>query len=342
MLSYTDMEEHSSGGSALFGFWRGWRREIRRGAVTFAVVVVAGFTGFHFFRSFASGWSDLDMSSADFARHRERGWHEAFRFSEALAPGERVWIRNRTGAVIIAAAEGESLLVVAEKSWRRSSPEMVEVVRVPHEGGVTFCALWEAKFSACRARGMYEIRDARRNDVMVRFTVHVPRGVEVDASTVNGVLEIGGVRGATVASTVNGKIRAEVSRAPFRASTVNGSIEAEVTLPPAAKTGEVVFETVNGSITAALPLRSNAELEASTVHGRIESDFPVSVSGKLTSRRLSGRLGAGGPTLRLSTVNGSVRVTELEPAGADQAPPEAPGPARAPRPPGPPRTRVKS
>ena len=184
MLSYTHMTEHSPGGSGLFTFWRGWRREIRRGIMLFAVVVVAGLAAFTFFRSFASGWSGIEMGDRGWMRHGEGEWHEAFVFTEPLAAGERVWIRNRSGAVIVTAAEGESLHVVAEKRWRRSSPDMVDVVSVPHEGGVTICALWEARFSECRAHGAYELRDVRRNDVMVRFTVHVPRGVAVDASAV--------------------------------------------------------------------------------------------------------------------------------------------------------------
>lgn len=329
------MEARVPDGSPLLRFWRGWRREIVRGAVLFAFIVAGGLAAVHVFRSFASGWSDLAMGG-DWAVGGGRDWHEAFVWSDRLKPGDKVWIRNRSGAVTVAAAQGESLLVVAEKSWRRSSPELVNVVAVPHEGGVTICALWEAEEAICSPRGDYKIRNPRRSDVAVRFTVHVPRGVALDASTINGVVEVAGVEAPVTASTVNGKVHAEVRQAPFEARTVNGQIDAAIVLRRGAPPGAIDLGTVNGSIHAALAPGLDAELEASTVNGRIDSEIPVAVSGRLTSRKLVGRLGSGGAALRFHTVNGSIRLRELGAEGTHMehekphpppAPPEAPAPA---------------
>jgi hypothetical protein len=338
------MQEHPSGESALFRFWRGWRRDIIRGVAVFTIIVASGAAASHVFRSHAGGWPDLAGGGDGWGGGGWGGggsvdWRETFRFTHELKPGQKVWIRNRSGAVIVAAAAGESLLVVADKGWHHSSPEMVDIVAIPHEGGVTICALWDARSAHCRPKGEYEVSKPKRSDVMVRFMIHVPHGVAVDASTENGLLEIRGVDGPAVARTVNGKVHATVVRAPFSASTVNGEIHAEVAPRPGTRAGDISFETVNGAIMAALAPGLNAELEASTVNGRIETDYPVAVNGKLTSRRLAARLGAGGPSLRLSAVNGSIKLTELHHSDHEAAGGHSPKP---PVPPRAPRTRAKS
>jgi DUF4097 and DUF4098 domain-containing protein YvlB len=72
--------------------------------------------------------------------------------------------------------------------------------------------------------------------------------------------------------------------------------------------GPLRFHTVNGSVTVTLPRNLNADLRAQTVNGAIETDFPITVSGRLTPRRLDGRIGQGGRSLTLETVNGSIRI----------------------------------
>ena len=44
------------------------------------------------------------------------------------------------------------------------------------------------------------------------------------------------------------------------------------------------------------------------MNGEIETDFPLTVTGRFGPRRLNGRIGSGGRTLSLETVNGAVRI----------------------------------
>ena len=303
------------GESRVARFWRTWRREIIRGAVLFTGVVALGLALRNTTRSLESLSAFLPFHGdfdPDFGG--DRRWVEAFRWSDRVAPGRQVWIRNTNGEVTVEPAPGETLLVVAEKSWRRSVPERVRVLAVPHAGGVTFCALWEARESRCEAGGEYQISGPKRNDVAVRFTVQLPRAVLVDASTVNGQVTVADASAPVVVHTVNGAIRAATSRGPINATTVNGSIEA--TMGALAAEGDVELQTVNGSITAVLPPDVDAQLDASTVNGRIETDYPIMVTGKVDPRHLSATLGAGGPRLALKTVNGSVRLVAQETTGA--------------------------
>src|SRR6266550_3185102 len=70
--------------------------------------------------------------------------------------------------------------------------------------------------------------------------------------------------------------------------------------------------TVNGSVSAGLPVQINANVDAETVNGRVETDFPVKITGKISTRHLRGTIGTGGPTLKLITVNGSITLHEAD------------------------------
>ena len=302
------MTAEPKAGSRLARFWRSWRKDIIRGGVLFAVVVSFGLVLRNVGRSLESLSAFVPFSGDFDPDGGDREWVEAFRWANPVPAGRQVWIRNTNGAITVEPSDGAELLVVAEKSWRRSAPELVSIVAVPHEGGVTFCALWEARESRCDAGGEYQVSGPRRNDVAVRFTVHLPRGVLVDASTVNGQVTVADAGAPVVARTVNGAIHAATSQGPIKATTVNGSIEAAIRA--LGREGDVELKTVNGSITAVLPPDLNAHLEASTVNGRVETAYPVVVQGRVDPRHLTAQIGSGGPRLTLSTVNGSVRLVE--------------------------------
>jgi len=298
-------------------FWRTWRREIIRGGVLFSLVVGAGlfirnasqhihvpnslgalgsFGDFH--------WGDGDGGNL-FGHGREVG--DPWEYKALLKPSQHVWIRNTNGPIDVVAGTGDSLVVQVEKSWRTSDPQSVQIVPVLTQSGVTICAMWEAREQRCNEGGDYRLNGVKKNDVAVRFTVQLPRNVPINASTVNGGLEIDGVSAPVTAATVNGRIAVSTSTGPVEATTVNGSIEANM---QALTSGDVRLSTVNGSVSAGLPAKINANIDAETVNGRVETDFRVQITGKLSTRHLRGTIGSGGPTLRLATVNGSITLHE--------------------------------
>ena len=209
---------------------------------------------------------------------------------------------------MVEASEGDSLVVEVDKSSRRSNPEDVEIRAIEHDGTVTICAMWHAAVMECGREGEYRMKDQRRSDVAVRFRVMLPKGVKLDASTVNGPVDVEGGHGALALATVNGRIHAH-THGPIRASTVNGSIDA--TIQTLAKLDDVELRTVNGSIEAELPAGINAELDASTVSGRVNTELPIQLVGRVSPRNVKARLGTGGRRLVLSTVNGSIEIREV-------------------------------
>jgi len=235
---------------------------------------------------------------------REHG--DLWQWRGVLSSSQTIRIRNANGPIAVDRADGNRAEVRVEKSWRRSPPQSVRLVSEPGPTGVTICALWEGQ-TKCGSEGDYDGFVGHRNDVAVRFTVLVPKGVAADLSTMNGALQITGMAGSLKASTLNGGIRVEAA-GPVAVKTVNGGIDATLgALAP----GGAELQTVNGGVTVQLPEHVNATLDAESVVGRVQAELPVQVTGTVDPKHIRGTLGRGGPPLHVSTVNGEVRLVPI-------------------------------
>ncbi|MBA4160286.1 MAG: DUF4097 family beta strand repeat protein [Gemmatimonadetes bacterium] len=210
-----------------------------------------------------------------------------FRWSGTVAEGNTVEIRGVNGSVRALASEDGLIHVEATRRAGRSDAESVRIEVVEHDEGVTICAVYPSPPDAARANecrpggGSINVRD---NDVEVDFLVRVPAGVRFAGNTVNGNIEVERLRSDVRAATVNGRVSVQTTGFVSRAATVNGDIE------------------------LAMPAGLNAEFHASTVNGSIDSDFPIVVTGRFGPRTARGTIGQGGRELRVSTVNGSIRL----------------------------------
>jgi hypothetical protein len=247
-----------------------------------------------------------------------------FRWSGRIASGRTIEVRGVRGTIRALPASGSEVEVTAVRRARRGDPESVRIEVVPHEGGVTVCAVyprgnWSGDDDGRRVRaredengrGRCEAGDRRapgaRNDddVLVDFTVRVPAGVRLAAHNVTGDVDAEGMRGYVDAHSVSGDVR--ISTSGFgEASTVSGEIVA--VLGSGRWSGELDFRTVSGDITLELPARTSAEVRVETMSGDIESDFPLDVERRSMRRRARGTLGEGGRELYVTTLSGDVRL----------------------------------
>jgi len=134
----------------------------------------------------------------------------------------------------------------------------------------------------------------------------VPQHSRLDRiSTVNGGIEIEKVNGDVEASSVNGNVTAAGLAGQVELSTVNGSVKANF----AELKKSVSLKSVNGSVTIALPPEANAKVSANTLTGGISSDFALQAKKHFPiGQNLDGKLGEGGPAIKVSTVNGGVHL----------------------------------
>lgn len=230
-----------------------------------------------------------------------------FEWQGAVDRGDAVTIRGINGGIVARAASGNQVIVEATKTSKDDDENSVEIQVVEDSEGVLICAVYPSRrnrdSNRCARGGSYEM-NVRDNDVKVNFVVEVPSGVDLNAITVNGGIEVRGLSGDVKARTVNGGIEVE-SDGVVSATTVNGSIDARMGTSPRDR---LEFTTVNGGIRIELPRGTNADIDIDTVNGHIDTDFPLTIRGRWGPRSASGEIGSGGPEIELHTVNGSIEL----------------------------------
>jgi hypothetical protein len=240
---------------------------------------------------------------------QEQTGEREFRWSQEMQGGAWLRIRNLNGEIHVEPSSGSTAEVVAVKRGR-GDPSEVRIELTKSGNDVLVCALWSEN-AVCDEDGYHNERGGRgRRDgdnVSVEFTVRLPRGVHVLASSVNGEVEVRGATAEVVARSVNGQVSAVSSGGPVHASSVNGSIRARMAEVPSGE--DLEYSTVNGSVTLELPADFAARVEMRTVNGSLRSDFPLQLQGRVNPRRIDATIGDGGNRrLKISTVNGSVEL----------------------------------
>ena len=242
-----------------------------------------------------------------------------FNWTGSVSRGNWVRLRNLNGSIQVEGGTSDRVEVTAiKKVGRGGDPDVVriEAHQEGSGGDVIVCALWDERgscdengYRSGRRNGNWDSDDDDRRNVSVEFRVRLPAGVKLDASSVNGRIEIAGATSEVRANSVNGGIRATSTGGPVRANTVNGGIDVQMGALSGSESLE--YSTVNGSVKVRLPQNVNADIEMSTVNGDFSSDFPLTLQGRMNKRHIEARLGSGGPRIKFSTVNGSVELVRM-------------------------------
>jgi hypothetical protein len=310
-------------------FWLRWRGDIVRSVLILGVVFGIGM----FVRSMIgrgraamtdfSHQFDTDFLGAD------RSHGEPWVYVTPLAPQRTLWLRNINGSITVTPSDQKTVEIHAERTFRHSPVDSVQIVTTPSNGGLTVCAVWPGRSTSCGPDGHFSSGgEMHGNDVAVVFEVRLPRGVKIDASTINGDVSVDGASAPASATTVNGDVSVETANGPASATTVNG--DAHATMHGFSGPGDVKVSTVHGDAQVDLPRTTDAVVDGHTVAGDISSEFALTVTGKFASHSLSGTLGKGGRLIHISTVTGDVDVRE---AGVAPTPVIAPTPPAHPVPP---------
>lgn len=231
---------------------------------------------------------------------------EEFHQTYPLDKQGRVQLENVNGNVRITTWDREEIKVDAVK--RAKKQEHLDEVKIEVD----------AKSDRIRIQTKYPDAKAKRsknNSTSVDYTLTVPKQSRLGAiSTVNGGVEIENVAGDVEAASVNGHVSATGLAGDVELSTVNGSVQATF----AELKKAVSLKSVNGSVTIALPQEANAEVSANTLNGGISSDFSLQVKKHFpVGQNLDGKLGAGGPTVKMSTVNGGIHLDRAKTVALD-------------------------
>lgn len=259
-----------------------------------------------------------------------------FVWSARIGDGGTLTLKNIVGGITVTESSGDRVEVRAEKRMRGRG-DANEISFDVHESssGATICTVYRGE-SACDEGNFSNTRFS------VRYTVAMPRGLrlrattgngelsveragsEVDLSTGNGGIRIGQTEGRVSASTGNGDLEVESARGPVHASTGNGRIFVSTSAGPvSASTGNGDIDVRMGTLTSAgdmsltsgagavrvtLPPDFNGDVDASTGNGDLRTDFAIKLVGRLDPQHMRGTIGSGGRTIHLQTGNGRLEI----------------------------------
>lgn len=205
-----------------------------------------------------------------------------------LEPDAKFSIKNVNGSITI-------------QGWDQPKAEVKIIKQGSDRGG-------QVVFSNGKGNLSLRTPQGRGNSQEVRYEVKLPKDIgRVTLNTTNGTIKMTGITGQIFVEGVNGSIELTDVVGVSKVQTVNGKIKAVL---QEASDGPMEFVAANGSIDVAVKSDFDADLEASTVRGGINLDdsFGISVQKELVGARARGQIGQGGQVLKMTTVNGSIRL----------------------------------
>lgn len=137
----------------------------------------------------------------------------------------------------------------------------------------------------------------------MRYTIKIPATARLEIEDHNSDVRVTGLRGDAWIRSHNGPVELTDFAGGATVETHNG----DVTVAFSRFDKPSSFETHNGSTEIRLPPDARFHVDADGHHLGFDSDFGVSPH-RLESGRYTGDVNGGGPELRFSTHNGSLRL----------------------------------
>ena len=227
---------------------------------------------------------------------------DEWRRTYTLPKGGRLEIINVNGAIEVFPASGAEVEVLARREVRTRTEEEAKA-RLARAEMIEDVGPDHVKIQA--RPNDQSVSFGPQGRVSIRYRVSVPPGLATSFRTENGAVRLENIDGRITLASTNGPIVGRGLSGSVDASTVNGGIEIGFT----AVRDDSKIVTVNGPATLILSPEINAELEAAAVNGGVttQDGLPLTSTDR-TNRRVTGRLNDGGPRISVHTTNGSVRV----------------------------------
>jgi hypothetical protein len=242
------------------------------------------------------------QKSGDDSGDRDLPERDEFRQSYQLSPGAKVEVRGINGAVDVETGPGTTAEVNIVRSARTREDLNYRKIIV------------EATATSLVVRGEKESEHGTRDrNVRQRVTLRLPRQVDLGVSGVNGRVNVGEIDGPVRLNGING--RAEVAQAVgySELNGINGHVR--VTISRLSEQG-IRVSGINGGVELRFTDDVNADLDVTGINGPVNADLPnVTLTGKLNRQNVHAKIGSGGSPIRVSGINGSVKLTRAGSAG---------------------------
>lgn len=249
------------------------------------------------------------------------------------ATGDRVVdVDNVWGSIEVVGTTANQVQVVIKKTIRAESQAAMEKAKKE----VTLQAMRDDTSVRLYVDGPFRCHE-RNNDgdgcccnwreregyvVKMDFQIQVPNHIRLALKTVNdGNIKVQGVSGDFSIRNVNGRIDVQDAAGSGKVKTVNGGVKVTFRSNP---TTNSEFSTINGPVELYFSEPLAADFRFKTFNGSIYSDYELSLMPPKqpeqerrgtkfvfrSDRYTNGRVGAGGPEIRIENLNGDIRVLQ--------------------------------
>ena len=263
-----------------------------------------------------------DRYGEDYPEVEKEAIRKTLSFSSPSGP-KSLNVDNVEGSIQVAGYDGAGVQVEIAKTVRARSKDDLD--RAKNEV--------ELKISEKNNRielyvdGPFRCEDGARRSrrlfyrVNYDFQIKVPRDCDLDLRTINnGDIRVESVSGKYDIENINGKIQMDEIAGSGRVRAINGTVKVLFGRNP---TGDCSFGSLNGNVDVAFLPDLTGDLWFKTFNGSAYSDFEIKPlpqpageeerrDGRFvykSNRFFGGRIGKGGPQIKLDTLNGNIHVT---------------------------------
>ena len=236
-------------------------------------------------------------ATADSSDREDLPEKDEFHQTYQLQGGAKVEVRGINGSVDIETSPGSVAEVNIVRSAR--SRDDLEFRKVIVEQSPTSLVV---RGDNDRERSTY----GRNRDVRQRVTLKLPRAVDLGVSGVNGRVGVGEIDGPVRLSGINGKVDVAQAMGYSDISGINGRVK--VTISQLGERG-IHVSGVNGGVELSFAEDLNADLDVTGINGSVNTDVAnVTVFGKLDRQNFHAKIGSGGSPIKVSGINGHVKL----------------------------------
>lgn len=252
------------------------------------------------------------------------------KFPVTAQPAPRIQVDNVNGAISVVAHNSPEIHLVAKETFRADSPEKLEQARREvrldiAQSGNTVTLYVDGPFR-CHCgegrRGSVNFRGRAGYTFRYDLELRVPASTALELRTINhGDIRVEGVAGDFDVDNVNGSVSLLEVSGSGRAYALNGKLRAVFRSNPK---GNSFFGSLNGDVDLFFQPDLSADLRFKTFNGGVYTDFPLNplpsaapevrrADGKFvykSDRFTAGRIGRGGPEIKLDGFNGDIRVRQ--------------------------------
>jgi hypothetical protein len=254
-------------------------------------------------RTATTSSSSSSSSSSQSSDREDLPEKDEFHQSYQLLGGAKVEVRGINGAVDIETAAGSAAEVNIIRSARtRDDLEFRKVIVEPTPNSLVI-----------RGDNEHDRSIGRNREVRQRVVLRLPRAIDLNVSGTNGRVNVGEVEGPVRLSGINGKVEVAQALGYSDISGINGRVK--ITISQLGERG-IHVSGINGGVELLFSEELNADLDVTGINGSVNTDVAnVTVFGKLDRQNFHAKIGSGGSPIKVSGINGHVKLARAGSAG---------------------------